>query len=169
MAPCQNSVIHPTHAAHTAARHGRRARILRPFGNNRFRCHQEASNRTRVLQGDPHDLGRVDDALLNQVAIFAGLGIKTEGGRLLVGHLADYDGTLDASILCDLADRSLECPAKDVDAGFLVVIVTFRLQRFRSPEERYPAAGDDALLDRGPRCVQRIVDAVFSLLHLDFT
>ena len=43
-------VIHPTHAAHTAPRHGRRARILlRSFGNHRFRCHQEASHRTRVL------------------------------------------------------------------------------------------------------------------------
>ena len=46
----ESLVIHPTHAAHTAARHGRRARILlRPFGNHRFRCHQEASDRTRVL------------------------------------------------------------------------------------------------------------------------
>jgi hypothetical protein len=43
----QNSVIHPTHSA---TRHGRRARILlRTFGNHRFRCYQEASDRTRVL------------------------------------------------------------------------------------------------------------------------
>ena len=49
-ATCENSVIHPTHAAHTAARHGRRARILlRSVGDHGFRCHQEASDRTRVL------------------------------------------------------------------------------------------------------------------------
>ena len=42
----RSSVIHATHTA----RYGRRARILlRPFGNHRFRCHQEASNRPRVL------------------------------------------------------------------------------------------------------------------------
>ena len=46
----ENLVIHPTHAAHAAARHGRRAKILlRSFGNHRFRCHQETSDRTRVL------------------------------------------------------------------------------------------------------------------------
>ena len=45
----QNSVIHPPHA-HTTSRHGRSARILLwHFGNHRFRCHQEASDRTRIL------------------------------------------------------------------------------------------------------------------------
>jgi hypothetical protein len=43
-------VIHPPHAAHTAARHGRRTRILlRPFGNHRFSCYQETGDGTRVL------------------------------------------------------------------------------------------------------------------------
>jgi hypothetical protein len=47
---CPRLVIHPTLPPHTAARHGRRARILlRPFGNHRFCCHQEASDRTRIL------------------------------------------------------------------------------------------------------------------------
>ena len=51
----------------------------------------------------------------------------------MVGHLADHDRTLDASILGDLADRSLQRPADDVDAGFLVVIVAFDFQRLRRP------------------------------------
>jgi len=49
-ATCENSVIHPTHATHSAARHRRRARILlRPIGNHGFRRDQEASNGARVL------------------------------------------------------------------------------------------------------------------------
>ena len=51
----------------------------------------------------------------------------------MIAHLADHDRTLDASILGDLADRSLERAADDVDAGFLVVIIAFDFERLRRP------------------------------------
>jgi hypothetical protein len=53
----------------------------------------------------------------------------------MVGHLADHDGTFDASILGDLADRSLEGAADNVDAGLLVLVVAFDLQGFRCPQQ----------------------------------
>ena len=87
----------------------------------------------------------------------------------MVGDLADYDGTFDASILGDLADRCLQRPADDADPGLLVFIVAFDLQRLRRPKQRNAATGHDALLDRSAGRVQRVVDTVFPLLHLDFT
>ena len=87
----------------------------------------------------------------------------------MVGDFADHDRTLDASIFGDLADRRLQCPADDADPGLLVFIIAFDLQRLGGPQQRNAAAGHDAFLDRGPRRVQRIIDTVFSLLHLDFT
>ena len=48
--PLKSLVVHPTHAAHTTARHGWGVRVfLWHFGNHRFGCHQETRNRTRVL------------------------------------------------------------------------------------------------------------------------
>ena len=43
------------------------------------------------------------------------------------------------------------------------------LSDLRGPQQRHAAAGHDALLDRSAGRVQRIVDAVLPLLHLDFT
>jgi hypothetical protein len=39
-------------------------------------------NKFRRVIGDPHDFGRADDALIDHVAIFAGLGIKADGGAV---------------------------------------------------------------------------------------
>ena len=49
------------HSAHSAARHGRRVR-LRSVGDHRLGRDHEAGDRRRVLQRDPHDLRRIDDA-----------------------------------------------------------------------------------------------------------
>ena len=46
-----------------------------------------------------------------------GLGVEAEGLRLVLKHLADYDRTLHARVLRDLADWSLKRPKHDVDAG----------------------------------------------------
>ena len=52
--------------------------LLRRLGDHRLGGDQQAGDRSRVLQGGAHDLGRVDDAGLEQVAIFAGLGVEAE-------------------------------------------------------------------------------------------
>ena len=53
--------------------------VLRQFGHHRFRGDQETSDRGRILQGATHDLGRIDDALADEIAVFAALRIKAEG------------------------------------------------------------------------------------------
>ncbi len=69
---------------------------------------QEASDGSRVLDRVQHRLGRVDDAELEHVAIGFALGVIAIGVVALVGDLADDDGTLDAGVLGDLADRRFQ-------------------------------------------------------------
>ena len=83
-------------------------------------------------------------------------------------QLAGDDGAVMARILGDLADRRLQRLADDVDAAGLVVIGALEaLERLGGVEQRDAAAGDDAFLDRGAGRVERVVDAVLALLHLD--
>ncbi len=85
----------------------------------------------------------------------------------MVEQLADHDRAFDAGVLGDLPDRSLQGAADDIDAGFLVFVVALGLDGLGSPEQRHAAAGNDAFLDRSAGRIQRVVDAVLLVLHLD--
>jgi hypothetical protein len=63
------------HTAHTASRRHTGAALvfLRHFGHHGFGGNQERRNRGSVLDRYANDLSRVDDALGNQIAVFAGL------------------------------------------------------------------------------------------------
>ena len=149
-------------------RHGRRRRfLLRLLGDHRFGRDQQAGDGRGVLERGSHDLGRVDDAGLEQVAIFARLRVVAERIVLLPSSLPTTiePSTPAFSTICraGCCDR----PADDVDAGPLVVVVELDLRAPWPPQQRHAAAGDDAFLDRGAGCVQRVLDAVLLLLHFD--
>src|SRR5687768_8355330 len=161
--------VHIAHAAHarSAAAHGGRL-LLGPLGDHGFRCHQQAGDRSRVLQGATHDLGRVDDAGLEHVDIFGVLRVEAEGAALAFEQLADHDRTVDASVLGDLTDRLLQGATHDVDARLLVRVVALELlKHLGAIEQSDAAADDDAFLDRGAGGVHRVIDAILALLHLD--
>ena len=141
--------------------------LLRRLGNAGFGRDHQAGNGGRILQCDAHDLGRVDDALLDHVAIFIGLRVVAERARSIVHDLADHDRALDASVLGDLADRRLQRLADDVDAGLLILIVALDRDRLGGLQQHHAAARDDAFLDRGAGGIERVVDAVLALLDLD--
>ena len=46
--------------------------VLRRFRDHDFRREQQARNRRRVLQRQTRDLGRIEDALFQHVAVLAG-------------------------------------------------------------------------------------------------
>ena len=69
-------------------RHRRRSFWLRLFGYHGLSGNEETGDRGRILQCRAHDLGGIDDALLHEVAIFAGLGVVAEGIVALVEDLA---------------------------------------------------------------------------------
>src|SRR5262249_36608633 len=155
---------------HSAAtRHGRRRRLLlRHFGDHGLGGDQEACDRGRVLQRSAHHLGRVDDALLHQVDIFAGLGVEAEAVILLLQDLADDHRAVLTGIDGDLARRPGDRLAHDLDAGLLVVVVRAQpLERFGGAQQGDAAARQDAFLDRGAGGVHRVIDAILALLHLD--
>ena len=87
---------------------------------------------------------------------------------LAVDQLARDDRAVMAGVLGDLANRRLQRLADDVDAAGLVVVLALQaLERLGRVEQRSAAARDDAFLDRGAGRVERVVDAVLALLHLD--
>src|SRR5262249_30113497 len=74
----------------------------------------------------------------------------------------------DAGLAGDLADRRLERLQHDVDAGLDVRIVVVDLaDRLLGAQQRDAAARDDALFHRSAGGVERVLDAILLLLHLD--
>jgi hypothetical protein len=68
-------------ASRNTARHtGRRTFLLRPFGDHGFRGDQEPGDRRCILQRCPHNLGWVDDALGDEIDVFAVHGMGGMGG-----------------------------------------------------------------------------------------
>src|SRR6266851_2411006 len=136
------------HAAHAAAARGHTAAagvLLRQFGHHGFGGDQKRCNRRCVLDRRANDLGRVDDALRDQVDVFAGLRVEAVGVLVLLEDLAD-----------------------DLDAGLLVVVRGLdALELLGSTEQGDAAARYDAFLNRRAGRMHRVINAVFALLHLD--
>src|SRR5690606_6397051 len=164
-----NGLHHAVHAAH-AARHaaGRGALRLGLVGDHGFGRDQQARDRGRVFQSGPGHLRRVDDAELEHVAIFLGLGVEVEVLVLRLADLARDDRAVNAGVLGDLAQRRLERALDDGDAGFLVAVGALdAVERLGGLHEGHAAAHDDAFLNGRAGRVQRVIDAVLALLHLD--
>ena len=87
--------------------------FLRRFGDAGFRRDHQAGDGGRVLQGDAHDLGGIDDALLESGRQYSiGLRVVAERARSLIHHLADDDRAFHAGIFRDLADRAIAGPCE---------------------------------------------------------
>src|SRR6266853_4633983 len=157
------------HTAHATAGHPRGPSfLLRPFGDHGFRGDQKPGDRRRILQRRPHNLGRIDDALGDEIDVLAVLGVEAVRVLVLLEDLADDDRPVFARIDGDLACRPGERLSHDVDAGFLVVVLrAYLLQYLGGAQECDAAAWQDAFLDCGPGGVHRVVDAILALLHLD--
>ena len=69
------------HAAHATAhwRLGVAGVLLRQLGDHRLRRDQEAGDRRRILQSATHDLGRIDHALGDEIAVLERLSVVAIG------------------------------------------------------------------------------------------
>src|SRR5260370_878856 len=108
------------HAAHAAAggHAGAGALVLLwHFGHHGFGGDQESRNRSCVLDRRANHLGRVDDALGDQVDIFAGLRVEAVGILILFEDLADDHRAVLARIDRDLARGPGKRLADDFAAG----------------------------------------------------
>src|SRR5882762_5514600 len=160
------------HAAHAATRrHAATAAgvLLRQFGHHGFGGDQQSRNRGCVLDRRPHDLGRVDDALGDQVDVFARLRVEAVGVLILLEDLADDDRAVLARVDRDLARRVRQRLAHDLDAGLLVVVLGAQpLELLGSTEQGDAAARHDAFFNRRTGRMHRVINAVLALLHFDF-
>src|SRR6478672_2791421 len=163
--------VHTTHAAHTAAawRHATAGVLLRNFGHHSFGGDQESRNRGCVLDRHTHDLGRVDDALGDEVGIFPGLGIEAPGVLILLQDLADHHRTIFATIDRDLAGRVGQRLAHDLDAGLLVVVLGAKPLEVRGGTQQSDAAArHDAFFNCRAGRMHRVINAILALPDLDF-
>src|SRR3954451_15270490 len=62
--------------------------VFRALGDQGLGHQHEARHRRSVLERDTHDLGRVDDAGLDQILVLQGRGVEPEAA-LSVFHLVD--------------------------------------------------------------------------------
>src|SRR6185312_4265570 len=157
------------HAAHAARRHGwAGGLLLRHLGDQSFRGDQECCHGGCILDRDADHLGRVDDALGDQIDVFAGLAVEAIGILILLQDLADDDGAVLTGVDRDLARRRRQGLAHDLDAGLLVVVLgADALELLGGPQQGDAAARQDAFLDRRAGRMHRVIHAILALLHLD--
>src|SRR5690606_20276606 len=159
--------VHAAHAA--AAARGSRSFLLGLLGDERFGGQHHAGHGRGVLQRGTHDLGRVDDAVGDEVDELLRTGVEAER---LVGAFADLvhdDGGLATGVADDLTKGLFQSAAHDRDAGLLLGGLRLEVhQALLSANEGHTAAGDDAFFDGGTGGVQRVFDAGLLLLHFDF-
>src|SRR6266849_2787068 len=159
--------VHTTHAA-TARRHAASAgALLRNFGHHGFGGDQQRRDRGRVLDRHTNHLGRIDDALRDQVDVFAGLRVEAIGVLILLEDLADDDGTVFARVDRDLAGWIRQRLTDDIDAGLLVVVLGAKpLEVLGGTQQRNAAARYDAFFDGRTGRMHRVINAILSLPHL---
>src|SRR5581483_2759946 len=112
------------------------------------------------------DLGRVNDAALQEVAELAPGGVVAPEVALALAHFLDDDGAFLAGVLGDDAHWLLHRLADDLGSGCLVLAQLGQqvIDRLLGQEQRFAASRYDALLDGRAGRRERILDAQLALL-----
>src|SRR6266849_7824967 len=160
--------VHTTHAAAARRRHAAAGVLLRHFGHHGFGGDQQRRDRGRVLDRHTHDFGRVDDALGDQVDVFARLRVDAIGVLIFLEDLADDDGAVLARVDRDLAGWIRQRLTDDLDAGLLVVVLGAKpLEVLGGTEQGDAAARHDAFFHRRTGRMHRVINAILALPDLD--
>ena len=120
------------------------------------------------MQSRAGDLGRIDNARLDEIFECAGLGVESEIVLVVVANLPDYDRTFVAGIARDLAQRLFGRAANDVNTDLLIA---FRLESgedLTGAEQCNTTARNDAFFDGCTGCMQSVFDTRLLFLHLSF-
>ena len=144
----------------------RRLLILGDLGDERVGSEQQRRNAGGVSESCPHDLGRVDHASADEVAILALVGVVAVILPLHVPNAVDHDRTIGARILGDRFERILEGIFHDRRAHLLVSLEVEFLDRLLAAEQGHAAARDHALGEGSLHGTLGVVDEGLSLLHL---
>ena len=129
------------------------------LGDQTFGGQDQAGDRRRVLQRGAHDLGRIDDALRDEVAVLAGRRVVAVAFAKRFDRVHD-DAALLPGIFGDLAERLFDRAPHDVEADQLVAMSgSDRRARDLRIEQRDAAAGNDSLFHGRAGRVHGVLDA----------
>src|SRR5215469_14216202 len=157
------------HAAHAACARGAGRGFLFLFlelGHERFRGQHQARDGRCVLQRQTGDLGRVNNAHLHHVAVFAGVRIEAEVFLLGFADLADHHSAFGTGVVGDLAGGLFKRALHDARANGFVIVQLELLNGIEAADERRAAAGNDAFLNGCASGVHCVLDASFLFLQL---
>ena len=113
-------LVHTAHAAHIAAG-SRSSRGFGQIGHEALGGQHHLSDGSCVLQSGAGDLGGVNDACGDHILhVDLILGVEAVVGLVGRDDLVDDDAALEAGVLGDLAQRSLQSLQDDLCAGALV-------------------------------------------------
>src|SRR5439155_9637405 len=122
-------------------------------------------DRAGILQGNAHDLGRVEHARLDEVFVIAGQGVVAEVVVLRLVDLSQHDGAFFAGVLGDLAQRLYESTLHNVDADLLIALNLQLVECGDAAGQGYTAARDDPFFDGRTGGVHGVFDASLLLFH----
>ena len=121
--------------------------ILRSFGNHDFGGQQQTGHRGRVLQSQTRDLGRIQNALLDQVTELTGGRVVTEGA-LAFFHAVQNDSGVFARVLNNLTQRLFDRTCQDLHTDRLVFVLGLELiEHLQNTDEGNTTARHHALLN----------------------
>ncbi len=116
------SHVHSAHATHSAARCAMRMVVfLRRLRDHDLCREQQTRNRGGVLQSQARDLGRIQDAHLEHIAVFIRRGVVAEAA-LALADAVQYDSGVLAGVRHNLTQRLFDRAGQDLDARRLVVV-----------------------------------------------
>src|ERR1700723_3702851 len=160
--------IHITHATHAAAGYTAGGFLLGVLNHTGFSRDDQRRDGGRILQGDAHDLGRVDDAGLDQVFELAGLGIVAVGVFVLVQHLAGGDRTVLTGVLGDLTQGHQNRLADDINTNALIVVIRLQLREDkRSARQSDAAPRNNTFFNGCTGCVKSVFNAILAFFHFN--
>ena len=145
------------HTAHVAAG-GHGGLLLRDVGHQALGGQNHGSHGSGVLQSAAADLGGVNDAQLDHVAVLVVGGVKAIGGAGAVVDVVEDDGAFQTGVSGDLHDGGLQSLGNDGSAGLLVALHggDQSVGSLGSDDVGGAAAGDNAFGDRRKEMLQDI-------------
>ena len=144
--------------------------VLGGVDDDAVRRQQENRDFRRILKRGALDLGRRDDAGLDDVDEFAGQRVPAFAVLALHDPANDHAAAR-ARVFGNLLQRGRQGLADDLHAGSFIAFfieVLAGVEGLERADERDAAAGDNAFFNRGAGRVQRIFDAGLLLFEFGF-
>src|SRR5712664_110285 len=161
--------VHSAHATHSAARRAMCMLVFfRRLSDHDFRREQQTRNRGGVQQSQTRDLGRIQDAHFEHIAVLIRRSVVAEGALALTDSVQHHRGVF-TGVRHNLTQWLFDRAGQDLDARRLVIVGADQfLDGLERAQKGHAAARNHALFDGRTSRMQSIFDAGLLFLHFDF-